>query len=51
MDLRLAIPREDMARMLADRFRSTPEQLYNRIMSVLMAEGNPAGEETQKAKP
>ena len=38
MDLRLAIPREDMAQMLAERFRSAPERLYSEIMAVLMAE-------------
>ena len=38
MDLRLAIPREDMAQMLAERFRGAPERLYSEIMAVLMAE-------------
>lgn len=38
MDLRLAIPREDMAQMLAERFRKAPEKLYGEIMAVLMKE-------------
>ena len=37
MDLRLAIPREDMAAMLADRFRKSPERLYSEIMRALMS--------------
>ena len=37
MDLKLAIPREDMANMLAERFRKSPERLYSEIMRVLMS--------------
>ncbi len=37
MDLKLAIPREDMAKMLAERFRKSPERLYSEIMRVLMS--------------
>ena len=37
MDLRLAMPREDMAKELADRFRKNPERLYSEIMRVLMS--------------
>ena len=37
MDLKLAIPREDMAKMLAERFRKNPERLYSEIMRVLMS--------------
>lgn len=37
MDLRLAMPREDMAQELADRFRKNPERLYSEIMRVLMS--------------
>ncbi len=37
MDLRLAIPREDMASMLAERFKHSPERLYSEIMRVLMS--------------
>ena len=32
MDLRLAIPREDMAAMLTERFQKSPERLYGEIM-------------------
>ena len=38
MDLQLAIPREDMASMLAKRFQKSPEKLYSEIMKVLMAD-------------
>ena len=37
MDLRLAIPREDMAAMLTERFQKTPERLYGEIMRALMS--------------
>ena len=37
MDLKLAIPREDMAKVLEDRFRKSPERLYSEIMRVLMS--------------
>ena len=37
LDLRLAIPREDMAAMLAERFQKNPERLYSEIMRVLMS--------------
>ena len=37
MELKLAIPREDMAKMLADRFRKSPERLYSEIIQVLMS--------------
>ena len=37
MDLKLAIPREDMANVLAERFRKSPERLYGEIMRVLMS--------------
>ena len=40
MDLRLMVPREDMAKLLADRFRKSPEQLYSKIMELLLAEDN-----------
>lgn len=39
MELKLAIPREDMADMLADRFRKAPERLYSEIMNVLLSDG------------
>ncbi|MCI2056889.1 MAG: DUF4364 family protein [Oscillibacter sp.] len=38
MDLNLMVPREDMARMLEDRFHKNPEKLYSAIMSLLLAE-------------
>ncbi len=37
LDLQLAIPREDMAAMLAERFQKNPERLYSEIMRVLMS--------------
>lgn len=37
MDLRLAIPREDMAAMLTERFQKYPERLYGEIMRALMS--------------
>ena len=38
MDLRLMVPREDMAKLLAERFRKSPEQLYGKIMELLLME-------------
>jgi hypothetical protein len=38
MDLNLMAVREDMAAMLADRFRKSPEKLYGDIMNLLLAE-------------
>ena len=37
MDLRLAIPREDQAKMLTERFQKSPERLYGEIMRALMS--------------
>ena len=37
MDLRLAIPREDMAAMLTERVQKSPERLYGEIMRALMS--------------
>ena len=37
MELKLAIPREDMAKLLTERFRKSPERLYSEIMRVLMS--------------
>ena len=39
MDLRVMAFREDMAKMLADRFRKTPEKIYGEIMNVLLSDG------------
>lgn len=39
MDLKLMVVREDMANILAERFRQAPEQTYSEIMNVLLAEG------------
>lgn len=41
MDLKLMVVREDMANMLAERFRQAPEKTYGEIMSVLLAEDPP----------
>ena len=37
MDLRVMAVREDMASMLAERFKKSPERLYSEIMRVLMS--------------
>ena len=39
MDLKLMAVREDMAVMLAERFRKTPEKLYSEIMNILLSDG------------
>ena len=41
MELKLAIPREDMAKMLTERFQKSPERLYSEIMRVLMSSEPP----------
>ena len=38
MDLRLMVVREDMAKVLAERFRKDPEKLYSRIMDLLLSD-------------
>lgn len=38
MDLKLMTVREDMANILAERFRQSPERTYSEIMNVLLAE-------------
>lgn len=38
MDLKLMTVREDMANILAERFRQAPERTYSEIMNVLLAE-------------
>lgn len=40
MDLRLMVPREDMAKLLADRFRKSPEKVYGKIMEILLTESD-----------
>ena len=39
MDLKVMAVREDMAVMLEERFRKTPEKLYSEIMNVLLSDG------------
>lgn len=39
MDLKLMVVREDMATMLEERFRKSPERLYSEIMNVLLSDG------------
>ena len=39
MDLKLMVVREDMAKVLSDRFRNDPEKLYSKIMDLLLEEG------------
>ena len=36
MDLKLMVPREDMGKILAARFRKAPEQLYSEIIDLLL---------------
>lgn len=38
MDLRLMVVREDMAKVLAERFRKDPEKLYSKIMDLLLSD-------------
>ena len=38
MDLKLMAVREDMAKLLANRFRQSPEKIYSQIMNVLLTE-------------
>ena len=49
MDLRLAIPREDMAAMLTERFQKSPERLYGEIMRTLMS-SEPEDEAPQEGR-
>lgn len=46
MDLRLMVPREDMGKLLANRFRQSPERIYNQIMNILLTE---APNDTEKS--
>lgn len=39
IDLKLMVVREDMARLLADRFREAPERIYGEMMNLLLEEG------------
>ena len=36
MDLKLMVIREDMAKVLSERFRKDPEKLYSKIMDLLL---------------
>lgn len=38
MDLSLMAVREDMARLLSDRFQKNPEELYSKIMDLLLTD-------------
>lgn len=38
IDLKLMVVREDMARLLADRFREAPERIYGKMMNLLLEE-------------
>lgn len=38
MDLKLMVAREDMAAVLADRFRNAPERIYGQIINVLLSD-------------
>ena len=39
MDLKLMVIREDMAKVLSERFRKDPEKLYSKIMDLLLEDG------------
>lgn len=39
MDLNLMVVQEDMATVLAERFRKSPERLYSEIMNLLLSDG------------
>ena len=40
MDLKMMAPREDMAKVLAERFQKSPERIYNAFMKVLLSDEN-----------
>ena len=40
MDLRLMTVRQDIAKLLADRFQKEPERIYSQIMKLLMEDGD-----------
>ncbi len=39
MDLKLMVVRQDMAKVLEDRFRKSPERIYSQIMNILLDDG------------
>lgn len=39
MDLKMMVVREDMANILAERFREAPERIYNQIIGLLLSDG------------
>ena len=39
MDLNVMVVREDMAHLVADRFRKSPERLYGQIINLLLSDG------------
>jgi len=41
LDLRLMAPREDMGRLLAERFRNAPERIYSKIIDLLLKDEDP----------
>ena len=45
MDLKLMVPREDMGKILAARFRQAPEKLYSEIIDLLLNTPTPENEE------
>lgn len=46
MDLKLMVVREDMAHILTERFRQTPERLYSEIMDILLSDSREESEKT-----
>lgn len=38
MDLKLIAPREDIGKLLAERFRNSPEQIYSKIMDLFLSD-------------
>lgn len=43
IDLKLMMVREDMAKVLMERFRKSPEKLYNQIMNLLLSDDEEEG--------
>ena len=41
LDVKMAVPREDLAQILADRFRAAPERIYTDFLAILMDRRGP----------
>ena len=42
MDLKLMVVREDMAKVLSERFLKSPEKLYSKVMDLLLTDDEEA---------